>query len=291
LAADADTPRAGDARFRLPVCGRTVALRPPTGAEDLVLLESAAQGESVAADAKAAAVLAESLARPADGHGAIDWGGVCVTDMDALLLCVRRLVLGDRVRAEMTCPVKQCGRRFDITFGVTQYLAERGAPSPPRRQNGRWTVEPAEESGWWRVSERAGDAGEPLEAIFRLPSVSDQAEAAGHPRPEQELARRCVRPHPLPARLRRRVEAAMEALAPSLVAELRAACPECGAEVMVFFDARRFCLRELRGRASFLFQEVDLLARRYHWPEAEILAMPLARRASYVELAGLAATD
>jgi hypothetical protein len=77
----------------------------------------------------------------------------------------------------------------------------------------------------------------------------------------------------------------MEAMAPSLSSDLEGVCPECGASVSLYFDARWFCLRELRDRARFLYQDVDLLARRYHWTESEILSMPRTRRTSYAELA------
>jgi hypothetical protein len=55
--------------------------------------------------------------------------------------------------------------------------------------------------------------------------------------------------------------------------------------VTVHFDPRRFCLRELRDRARFVYDDVDVLARRYHWSERAILTLPAARRASYAELA------
>ena len=74
-------------------------------------------------------------------------------------------------------------------------------------------------------------------------------------------------------------------MAPSLADEIAGVCRECGAELPLFFDPQQFCLRELRERAAFVYQDVDLLARRYHWSEREILAMSYARRATYVELA------
>ena len=77
----------------------------------------------------------------------------------------------------------------------------------------------------------------------------------------------------------------MEALAPNLSQNLEGICPECGARVSVFFSPRRYCLRELRERAAFVYQDVDLLARRYHWSESEILALPCIRRMNYVEAA------
>ncbi len=53
----------------------------------------------------------------------------------------------------------------------------------------------------------------------------------------------------------------------------------------MLFAARWFCLTELRKRAAFVYQDVDVLARRYHWSERAILALPSARRAAYAELA------
>jgi hypothetical protein len=77
----------------------------------------------------------------------------------------------------------------------------------------------------------------------------------------------------------------MEALSPNLADELAGVCPECRAPVTAYFDPRRFCLRELRDRARFIYDDVDVLAHRYHWSEQAILSMPAARRASYAELA------
>jgi hypothetical protein len=81
------------------------------------------------------------------------------------------------------------------------------------------------------------------------------------------------------------VEAAMQALAPALSADLQGQCPECGAIVQVRFEPRAYCVQELRDRARFIHEDVDVLARRYHWSEPRILAMPASRRARYVELA------
>lgn len=77
----------------------------------------------------------------------------------------------------------------------------------------------------------------------------------------------------------------MAALAPSLAGPLNGACPECGSAVIVQFDPRRYVLAELRARAGFVAEEVDLLATRYHWTERSILNLPSQRRAAYAETA------
>jgi hypothetical protein len=77
----------------------------------------------------------------------------------------------------------------------------------------------------------------------------------------------------------------MEALAPSLSGELTGVCLECGSSIRVHFDARGYCLQELRAYAFGVLADVDMLAQRYHWSEREILEMPSIRRARYAELA------
>ena len=45
----------------------------------------------------------------------------------------------------------------------------------------------------------------------------------------------------------------------------------------------RVVVGELCRGAASVHDDVDLIARTYHWPEATILALPQARRRSYVE--------
>jgi hypothetical protein len=287
----------GASIFRLPVSGHVVALQHPTGAEDLLLLE--AMGD----DTGLALALAYRLTRPAAGTE-LDWRELTVSDLDTLILRLRQAVIGERIRADVACEANGCGRRIDISFGIDEYLAHHEAAKPNVR--GVWNVDPAGEPGWFRlICVRSGtsqlsdgkgtpiprsdistcSADRPAEILFCLPTVADQLAVAGRLDAADELARRCIRPVQVPLRLRRRVEAVMEALAPGLSGYLRGTCSECGAEIVVYFDARQFCLRELRDRAAFIYQDIDLLARRYHWSETDILAMPCVRRTNYVEMA------
>ena len=251
--------------FRLPVSGFIAFVRPPTGEEDLLL------AESPAGDMTTALALAGRLASSADGAS---WSceDLCVTDMDALVLHVRQVVFGDRVLADLRCPAPSCGQRFDLEFNIGTYLAHEPSREDPE------VIGDEEEPGWFRL--QGG------EASFRLPSAADLVAVARSPDPYRELCRLCILPAEVAGPVRERVEAAMEALAPSLARELQGECPECGALVSVFFDPMIYCLRELRDRATFIYEDVDLLARRYHWSEPHILAMPQSRRVRYVELAG-----
>jgi hypothetical protein len=253
--------------------------RQTTGAEDILL------AEEPMLDIRLALALVEALGRLPDGE-AVPWGSLPVTDLDAALLAIRRFVIGEQVRASVVCaasnPVRSpnarrpsatevvpgCQARIDISFRLDDYL-DHHAPAMPRG------ISPAAEPGWFRL--------EGTDVTGRLVSCADQMAIAGRPDAEHELVRRCIRPGTAPARLRRKVEAAMAKLAPSLYDELEGRCPECAATVRISFDPLRYVLAELRDRAMFVYQEVHLIAARYRWSEHEILALPRARRARYAE--------
>lgn len=255
-----------------------VCLRPLGGKEDLLLAESST-GDTVLA-----VTLADRLARDIQGVP-LDWSGVTVTDLDAFIVFLRRMHIGDRLRADVTCGAKNCGQRFDIEFGLGEFLHHH-APSHASRFSRGWSVQPGQEQGWYRLAQ-LGTGGEiAVGSInFRLPTPNDQLAVYGLPDAEGELARRCLQPANAPAALRRRAEAIMEAMAPCLSCEIQAVCPECKMGMSLYFEPRRFCLRELRERAASIYADVDVLARRYHWSEDQILALPRARRVAYVELA------
>lgn len=291
-------------RFRLPVSGWTVGLRQPSGTEDLLLAEAA---RTPIGDVALALTLAGRLACGFEGEP-IDWRKLSVTDLDAMVLRLRQALIGDRVRADVPCPAPVCGQRIDIEFSVEDFLAHHCPQSEEEAGNGG-AVRSADEPGWFSLSDMPEDSDtfatdvagfaegssrakesypggpEPATVAFRLPTADDLLAVVGQPDGEGELTRRCLRPAQVPDRLRQRVEAAMEAMAPSLSSDLEGLCPECGTTVTVQFDARWFCLRELRDRAVFIYQDVDLLARRYHWSETEILSIPQLRRSAYAELA------
>jgi hypothetical protein len=235
---------------------------PPTGLEDLLLCEAPAL------DAALAVALVDRLAELPDGRP-LAAAGLCVTDLDALLLGLRRAALGDLVRGDTTCPAEGCGRRIDVSFRAGDYLAHCQPQSAPDAQ--------LEAEGWYRLCG--------TEVRFRLPTAADVIAAGRSADPEGELARLCVAAEGLTAETLARVQEALEQLAPSLSQDLAARCPECDAAVTVAFDARSFCLRELRDGAAFLFEDVALLAGRFHWSEVDILALPRVRRRRYAELA------
>ena len=250
-------------RYRLPVSAIDVVLRQPAGREDLLLLDAPAL------DMALAMALLGSIARRAD-EAALACAELPAVDIDAVLLRVRQMVFGDLVRSDVTCPAPECGKRIDVVLRISDFLVHHA----PRLARG---VEPAGagELGWYRLAETS--------VTFRIPTGGDLVAAAAERKPKQVLMRRCIRPAEIRAPVLQRVERAMEAMAPSLSPDLHATCAECGTAVRLSFDARVFTLRELCDQAAFIYEDTHLLARHYHWPEAEILALPRNRRIQYVE--------
>lgn len=241
----------------LPVSGLEVTLRQPAGAEDILLLEATAY------DTNLALALISSIAA---NKTAVVWETLSVTDLDVLLLYVRQMVFGSLIRADAFCPSKGCGSPIEVAFQIGEYLAHH----QPRKARG---VKPASEIGWFQFAD--------MSISFRLPSVADQLAVTHKPQPERELVKCCVRPSDINTRLLTRVERAMAAMAPHLCDVLQGTCPECNATVDIYFDPQRFTLQELREQATFIYEDIHLLASRYQWSEAEILALPRHRRHKY----------
>ena len=261
----------GIARFPLPVSGIAVTLLAPTGREDLLLSE---HGD----DDRLALTLARRVTRGEDGS-AIAWADLTPTDLDTFLLRLRQALVGDRIVGDLYCPGPACRARVDISFSIEAFLTHhRPRPALPRH------VEATDDAPGWFDFDRPARADDEPALRFRLPTVADQIDARRHPDPAKALAQACIRPDRRAA-LRRRAEAAIAAMAPLLSSELLGQCPDCGAAVIARFEPRRYCLQELRERAAFVYADIDALARRYHWVEERILAMPSARRAVYAEFA------
>jgi hypothetical protein len=256
-------------RFRLPVSGLEVEVRGPSGTEDVLL------ADATACDWPLALQLLASIAQPV-GRDSFDWGELVVTDADALLLLMRRVLVAEIISGKVSCPNPECGEQVEVAFGAGDYVSHH----EPVRARG---VVELEEDGWFGFDDERSDVE------FRLPRCRDLVELAAVADPARELVRRCVRPEAVSARVLRRVERAMESLAPLFAHDLDASCPECGCTLTVHFDPQCFCLVELRRRSLSVYADVHLIASAYHWSEAEILALPRQRRRAYAEIARSAA--
>jgi hypothetical protein len=262
--------------FRLPVSKIEVELHDATGAEDMLLLEGA-RGV-----AETSIALAERVARRCDGED-LDAAALPITDIEALMLELRRRLFGELVESRGRCPVEECGTPTDLSFRISEYVAHHLARMPGTRipePRMPANVEPVKDDPPWFQIRGSG-------VQFRLVTAGDVAAAAESPNPERELARRTIRSCSAEEwkRAGKPAQRAMQALAPPLSGEIEGTCPECGATARFWFDAQSYVQRELRYEAEFLYEDVHLLAGRYHWTEKKILSLPRARRARYVEIA------
>jgi hypothetical protein len=236
--------------FHLPISNLAVTLRPPGGAEELLLREAVRRDRPLALE------LVRRLSSVPEA------AELTVHDFEALLLYLHALVFGGTIMADAACV---CGQRVDITFRTDEYLAHH----VPRKLRG---VSQASEPGWFTINDDT--------VKFRLPTIGDQIAVAAVPKPVEALAARCIRPPRLSARLER----IMEALSPPLSGAVEGICPQCHTRRELFLDVPSFVLHELGTQAALIYEDVHLLASQYHWAEEYILALPRERRQKYVEM-------
>lgn len=239
---------------RVPVSGADLAFAPLTGCQEMLVADAAALDVPLGLRL-AATVAGDSLT--------VD--GLSVHDVDALLLEFRRHTVGDRILAVVHCP--SCAKPNDVAFGVADYLKHHR----PAAAAGVSALD----DDWWRLD------GTSFE--FRLPRESDRATIQGARDPLAALVERCIRPAPVPAAVRRRIERAMARLAPLLARPSDASCVECGTVFTMHFDPSYFVLREIRDGARDLVDDVHRIAAAYHWSEEAILRLPRTRRRRYAE--------
>jgi hypothetical protein len=245
----------------LPVSGRQVRLREPTGEDELLVLESAGPA--------AATILALAVRLAADPVGrAIDWPALPAVDLGAAALLIRGAWLGNTIRTEALCGATGCDEPIDVAFSIPAYLDHHR----PRRFRGVSECEP----GWFALPG--------TDVRFRIPTIADLLEALEGSGPAATMLERCVRPSELSAAVARRIDRALEALAPRLDGALSGTCPACGQTVDLRFEPISYVLEELRDASTGLFAQVHELAFAYHWSEQAVLTLGRRRRHGYVAM-------
>lgn len=255
---------------------REVMLRVPDAADAAFVLDSA----QTALPCERATKLLGRCLGVMDADGDRIARALTIGDREALLLHLRRAALGDAIDCMLQCPSPDCGEAMDLSLRASDLLL---APYDDTRQEHEVVVE---------------SAGGPRRIAFRVPNAGDLDLAAALARRDPgravvELLRRCIldiedgsSADTLDAEARAAVAAAMAEHDPQAELQLQLACPSCGTAFSSVFDTAAFLLAELEQRARRLTGEVHLLALNYHWREDDIVAMPAARRARYVELLG-----
>jgi hypothetical protein len=189
-------------------------------------------------------------------------------ERDRLLLEVRRRNLGDGLDAYTECP--NCRERLEFSLSCSALLEDTKAGA----------------------SEKQTLLIDGIPFILRSPNSADAAAAVSSARvatARQTLLARCVeagdRGAVLTAARQAAIDAALSELDPASEILLDLICPACDQGWQALFEIEKFLWTELCARARRIIQEVDALARAYHWNETEILRLSEARRALYLEMA------
>lgn len=233
------------------------------------LLDVCDRGATLGGGERALLLLAAALPGAAPGELA----ALPLAERDRLLLELRAAAAGPELAAFVACP--GCGERLELALDAAALRA--GAPPDPAAE---WDAE-----------------GGGVRMRFRLPDSRDLAAAgacASVDEARRLLGERCVTRavdaagdpvSPLPDQALAALAARMDQVAPSTDVSLALTCPACGTAWEAPLDVPAFVWTETWARGRRLLREVDALARAYHWSEAEILALPAARRRAYLELA------
>lgn len=231
-------------------------------AEPELLLEAWDQA-SVAPVAGRGAVLVQLAGLCPDLDSVLDLG---VSECAALAALAHATAFGREVAGVITC--SSCGELLSaqVSLPNAEELLTAATAGPRQAVVGEFTV--------------------------RAPTTRDLLAAAATPdRARAVLLSRCVRHgdgSPVdPAQLTQEeaslLDEAAEAITAATMTTLCARCPACGEQVRAALDTAAVLWDRVDIAAPALMEEVAVLARAFGWSEADLLAMPAARRAAYLE--------
>ena len=239
---------------------RDAALRPLTGEIEMTLAELG--GSHLSQPERVTRFLAAALeqvgSRPCGSETA---AVLSVGDRQHLMRLIGAAMDQDLVWLTTVCTA--CGEGIDIPIRQSQLPVKPAGPGyPARRIRLRGAVATIRAA---TGEDQAAIAGLPedaavtvlLERLVEGASVSDLTEEE-----TEEL------------------ESALEEMAPEVAMEAVAACPECMAESRVNIDP----YLTLTLASDEIYDDINILARRYHWSEAEILRLPRDRRKHYLRM-------
>lgn len=230
-------------------------------AEPALLLEAWDQA-SVAPVAGRGAVLVRLAGLCPDLDSALDLG---VGECAALAALAHVTAFGREVAGVITC--SSCGELLSVQVSLpaAEELVTAAAAGCRKVSVGEFTV--------------------------RAPTTRDLFAAAATPdRACAVLLSRCVRRgdgSPVdPAQLNQEEAALLDEAAEAITATMTTLCvrcPACGEHARAALDTAAVLWDRVDIAAPALMEEVAVLARAFGWSEADLLAMPAARRAAYLE--------
>ncbi|WP_404337171.1 hypothetical protein AB2M62_01415 [Sphingomonas sp. MMS12-HWE2-04] len=188
----------------------------------------------------------------------VDIGAMLAAVHDRLLAQVYRAEIGDTASCRATCA--SCDQPFEFALDLAELIAAQdreAALAGTPDADGYWAVESVQ---------------------MRAPTIADAATRE----PNSLFAALCISP-PEPEH-HASLSAFLERAAPLLALDLDATCPHCQAEQQLGFDLPRFLVRAIGNERPFLIRETHLIAARYGWSHAEIMALPRDDRRAYAAL-------
>jgi hypothetical protein len=236
------------------------------------LLEAWERGRAAAPAARALLLLQTAWPE----HSADELAQLPLGRRNALLMALRARCLGDAITGVAHCP--RCSEPVEVGFAPAQMGMELATDALPS------------DSAPHELSFGA------FRARFRLPTTQD-LRGLGDVGDPLALGRRLVAScmidvrrgnatcseHAWPDALVEAVAERMSELDPHADITLAVNCASCGHEWQQALDVGEFLYGEFAARARRLLDEVVRLASAFGWSEREILALPPARRQSYLE--------
>lgn len=200
-------------------------------------------------------------------HSFTDCATLPLGTRDAAIVGLRRAMFGDRLELSARCP--RCDAPLDVAMEAAALLALSPATA---------TLPDVEIAGT-RFAVRPADSAD-LAAIADIPSVEQARE---------DLALRCLIPRDgadVPPSLTPgeidAVGAAMAEIDPAGDPFVALDCPACATAWDAPVDIAAVLAGEIEGAADALLDEIDAIARAYHWTEDAILALSQERRRAYL---------
>jgi len=205
------------------------------------------------ADAETALALLRTLALDAQGAG-VSLDTLTVTEADRLLLRLYLDVYGDSADCRVSC--RSCGESSEFALSLTAIAREQDEAAPPLRPH----------ETHWRLSGGAR---------VRPPTLADLVNTGG-----DGLLSLVVEGDAD----RSQVEDWLEKAAPVMAFDVAAPCPHCRADNETRFGLAAFLAARLAAERPFLVRETHLIASRYGWSHAEIMALSRVDRRAYATL-------
>jgi len=228
------------------------------------------------------AALLAAIALPEASRAQVEHTGI--GRRDRAILALRDETLGSRMDCFVECG--RCRTRLEFTFEARELLASEPASDVDAESYEL-------ETDGWRIRYRPPSGADVAEVAARLDGDSARRAllqrctlAVVHAdETSATSAARAARFDQLPKPVLDALESALEAHDPLAKASFSTVCAACGHASDFRFDIVAYFSSELFAIAKRLLYEVDVLARIYHWREADVLAMSAVRRRCYVESA------